>query len=209
LNKSLTIVLPVHNGESRLPHQVDTILEIAWELTNRFSILILDDGSTDDTYEVAGQLAAKYPQVSVVRHARRRGFGVAMETVRRRVQSDVVIIHDGITELDPMQVRRVWFQHANRSARAATGAANSAEAESVRDLAGISKMHEAMATAHERVLGFLVLEENDVTETKSDLPASNPMSPSRKRHRSEGVGQIPLLPRPKFLTAVADFALGE
>ena len=56
-NKSLTIVLPVHNGESRLAASVTEMLELASDLTSRFSIMIVDDGSTDDTSAVAEELS--------------------------------------------------------------------------------------------------------------------------------------------------------
>ena len=53
LNKSLTVVLPVYNGETRLRKSVHEILELASELTSKFGVLIIDDGSNDATYEVA------------------------------------------------------------------------------------------------------------------------------------------------------------
>src|SRR3990172_7759911 len=77
LNKSLTIVLPVHNAESRLRTNVRELLELASELTAKFGVLIIDDGSTDATYEVAEELAAHFPQVSVRRHRQCRGLGAA------------------------------------------------------------------------------------------------------------------------------------
>ena len=52
-NKSLTVVLPVYNGESRLRKSVNEILELASELTSKFGVLIIDDGSNDATNEVA------------------------------------------------------------------------------------------------------------------------------------------------------------
>ena len=58
LNKSLTIVLPVHNAESRLRKNVSELLELASELTAKFGVLIIDDGSTDATFEVAEELAS-------------------------------------------------------------------------------------------------------------------------------------------------------
>ena len=57
MNKSLTIVLPVHNGESKLRSCVREILEVASDMTSAFGILIVDDGSTDATYEVAEELS--------------------------------------------------------------------------------------------------------------------------------------------------------
>src|SRR3954462_3394156 len=73
LNKSLTVVLPVHNGETRLRKSVHEVLELASELTSKFGVLIIDDGSNDATYEVAEELAARYPQVTVRRHRQFRG----------------------------------------------------------------------------------------------------------------------------------------
>ena len=60
-NKSLTVVLPVYNGETRLRKSVNEILELASELTSKFGVLIIDDGSNDATYEVAEELAAHFP----------------------------------------------------------------------------------------------------------------------------------------------------
>src|SRR3954471_10234555 len=91
LNKSLTVVLPVYNGETRLRKSVHEILELASELTSKFGVLIIDDGSNDATSEVAEELPARCPQVSVRRNRHRSGLGPAIEYVQRRVRSDAVI----------------------------------------------------------------------------------------------------------------------
>ena len=109
-NRSLTIVLPVYNGESRLTNCVQQMLELASDLTSQFSILIVDDGSTDDTSAVAQELSTRYPQVKLRRHRQRSGLGPIISMVRRRVDSDVVIVHDGVTPIDAVQVRRLWRQ---------------------------------------------------------------------------------------------------
>lgn len=108
LNKSLTVVLPVYNGETRLRKSVDEILELASELTSKFGVLIIDDGSNDATYEVAEELAARYPQVSVRRHRHRRGLGPTIDYVQRRVRSDAVIVHDGTSPINAGEVRTMW-----------------------------------------------------------------------------------------------------
>ncbi len=109
-NKSLTVVLPVYNGESRLASCVTQMLELASDLTSQFSIMIVDDGSTDDTSAVAQELSTRYPQVTVQRQRHRSGLGPIISMVRRRVDSDVVIVHDGVTPIDPVKVRRLWRQ---------------------------------------------------------------------------------------------------
>jgi hypothetical protein len=214
LNKSLTIVLPVHNSESRLRKNVDEMLELAGELTDRFSILIVDDGSTDDTYDVADELAARFPQISVLRNASRRGLGPALATIRKRVKSDVIVVHDGVTPLDTSQVRRLWQQCLAADTQQ-WQAADSSTSASVADLAHISAAHAAMAQAHLRVAGFHVIRSLSDTASASPPPATIPgknlaaSSIAVREDRSTGVGRIPPLPAPNFLRAVADFALGE
>ena len=116
LNKSLTVVLPVYNGETRLRKSVNEILELASELTSKFGVLIIDDGSNDATYEVAEELAARYPQVSVRRNRQRRGLGSTIDYVQRRIRSDAVIVHDGISPIDAGEIRTLWRRWARQTA---------------------------------------------------------------------------------------------
>jgi hypothetical protein len=215
LKKSLTIVLPVYNGESRLRRSVVELLELASDLTNKFSILIIDDGSTDHTYEVAGELASRYPQVSVRRHRTRRGLGPTIDAVRRHVRSDVVIVHDGVTPIDTNHVRTLWRRHlleqpATRHKLAGAAAPTTA---SLNDLGDLRSLHESLASAHQRVLGFqwiTPLRHDDAHTT--DEPGSVPTGAGADKRLSAeppGVGRIPPLPRPNFLSALAEFALGE
>jgi glycosyltransferase involved in cell wall biosynthesis len=212
-NKSLTIVLPVYNNESQLTPSVTQMLDLASDLTSRFAIMIVDDGSTDDTSNVAQDLASRYPQVFVHRQRQRSGLGPIISLVRRRIKSDVVIVHDGVTPIDPVQVRRLWRQ---TDAESAPAIANSKR--DIRDLAAVRETHNAMALVHGRVMGFHLLEplaadQNAPDEKSSPTPTAapttdRPVAKPRPSDRS-GVGQIPPLPRPNFLSAVAEFTLGE
>ena len=207
-NRSLTIVLPVYNGESRLTNCVSQMLELASDLTSQFSILIVDDGSTDDTSAVAQELSAKYPQVKVRRQRQRSGLGPIITMVRRRVSADVVIVHDGVTPIDAVQVRRLWRLSGLES--------SSADANPQRDaseLADVRATHSALAQAHERVMGFHLLEPLRQEGTTAPAPATPTTTtrPSTRPRPSDhrGVGNIPPLPRPNFLSAIAEFTLGE
>jgi glycosyltransferase involved in cell wall biosynthesis len=210
LTPSLTIVLPVHNGESRLRSCVSEVLELASELTPKFNVLIVDDGSTDDTYAAAEELSARYPQITVRRNREQRGLGSTLEIVRRRVRSDVVILHDGVSAIDPNQVRTLWRDHIAK--QAAGGNAASSTNPDAGALAEVAKTHAALARAHRRVLGFQLVTlpaEAAQSSTEKITPSSPPRTDAAHAAVRKGVGQIPPLPRPKFLTAIAQFALGE
>jgi len=203
-NRSLTIVLPVYNIESRLSQNVEQMLELASDLTTQFSILIVDDGSTDDTSTVAHELATRYPQVKVRRQRQRSGLGPIISMVQRRVDSDVVIVHDGVTPIDAVQVRRLWRQSDSQSTPVAA-----ASKRDLSELAHVRTTHDALALAHERVMGFHLLEPLRQNEKAAPLPTT--FRPDAKPQPSErsGVGHIPPLPRPNFLSAIAEFTLGE
>lgn len=212
MKHSLTIVLPVHNGEADLRTNVREVLELAGELTDQFSVLVVDDGSSDDTYEVASELATEFPQVSVRRNAVRRGLGPALDAIRKQLTSDVVVVHDGVTPLDTNQVRRLWKQCTQSSGNTDSAPSGSA-VEGLRDLAGISSVHSAMVEAHQRVLGFHVVAASSDGRFERDDHAATvevwPRGTNKNFQRAEDIGRIPALPRPNFLEVIADFALGE
>jgi glycosyltransferase involved in cell wall biosynthesis len=108
LERSLSVLLPVHNVQSTLGATVERFLEILPELTRRFEVVIADDGSTDATIEVADELATWYPQVIAVHHAARRGRSEAIRTALERSTGDVLLLGDAESNVRPGDLRRLW-----------------------------------------------------------------------------------------------------
>jgi glycosyltransferase involved in cell wall biosynthesis len=105
---SLSVVLPVHNAEATLTRHVSELLELLPDIASRFDILIVDDGSTDQTEEIAHELTRYYPQIRLVRHQRRRGAEAAVETGLRRTSGDVVFVQDEQSEISASEIRQLW-----------------------------------------------------------------------------------------------------
>ena len=217
LNKSLTVVLPVYNGETRLRKSVHEILELASELTSRFGVLIIDDGSNDATYEVAEELAAHFPQVSVRRQRNRSGLGSAIDYAQRSVRSDAVIVHDGVTPIDAGEIRSLWRRWIATTPDKTEAGKPATLKDQISDLANLPAIHAAMERAHGRLIGFQMVapQQTDAAFDAAFEEYDKPSAPTTLRSdspnnsRAKGVGVIPPLPRPKFLTALANFALGE
>ena len=210
-NKSLTVVLPVYNGESRLRSSVREMLELASELTSRFGIVIVDDGSTDATYEVAEELAARYPQVSVRRHRHRRGLGSTIEYAQRHIRSDAVMVHDGVTPIDLNQMRSEWRRWVSQMVPRSDGLVAASLQSEVCDFANLPAIHAEMERAHRQLAGFqLIAPQVDTPVVDSrELEIERARADESHLRNGRGLGNIPRLPRPKFLSALTEFAFGE
>ena len=100
--------MPVHNAQSWLIKRVTTFLEILPDFTPQFDLMIVDDGSTDQTMEIAQDLARCYPQVHVTRHPMRHGQFAAVESGLRNTSGEIVIIQDERWPVSPSQLRYLW-----------------------------------------------------------------------------------------------------
>jgi glycosyltransferase involved in cell wall biosynthesis len=190
---SLTIVLPVHNAENHLRRSVNRVLEVAAELTPRFELLIVDDGSTDDSFDVANEMAARFPQVTVFRSGRRRGLGATLRDAKRRAAGRVVIVHDGASPINADELRTLYLGKDSKV--------------SMQDLLRPARTHAAMVAAHDRLRGFQVVEPDAPMYESS--PRNHRAVTSTPAPAHKGVGQVPVLPTPNFLGVMGDFALGE
>jgi glycosyltransferase involved in cell wall biosynthesis len=108
LSCSVSVLLPVFNAEHRLEKDVAAILEVLPELSHRFDLLIVDNGSTDDTLETARQMALVYPQVRAVRHPLRLAPAEAVETALDETTGDVLFVGDERHGIDPQELRKLW-----------------------------------------------------------------------------------------------------
>jgi glycosyltransferase involved in cell wall biosynthesis len=85
----MTIMVPALNEEENLEGAVRTVHHIATEtLAEPFEIIVLDDGSTDRTREIARRLAAELPEVSLVEHSTPLGVGYCFREALRLAKGD-------------------------------------------------------------------------------------------------------------------------
>jgi len=108
VSKSLSVILPVCNAESKLSDMVHRLLEVTADLTNNLELVIVDDGSSDDTEEVAMELAQRYPQVSTIRFSESVGKINAVKAGIFRTRGDVLLIQNLDAPVSAEAVRHLW-----------------------------------------------------------------------------------------------------
>ena len=108
MERSLSALLPVENAQSSLAETVSRILEVLPELTETFELVIIDDGSTDATIEVADELGVRYPQVRVIRHGGRQGRAAALKSGVEQSEGDVLFVADDDCDLPMAEIAKLW-----------------------------------------------------------------------------------------------------
>lgn len=108
MDDSLSIILPVHDGQSRLAGEVEHLLDVAPELTTQFDLLIVDDGSRDGTEEIACELTARFAQVHYVRHPLELGWNETIHTALSRTDGDYLLVRQAATPLRADALPRLW-----------------------------------------------------------------------------------------------------
>jgi glycosyltransferase involved in cell wall biosynthesis len=73
----LSIIIPAYNEEYRLPHALEQIFAFLHEQSYTAEVLVVENGSTDQTYEIASEFAKLYPNLHVFQE-RKRGKGNAV-----------------------------------------------------------------------------------------------------------------------------------
>ncbi len=108
MERSLSLLLPVRDAQATLWETVHRILEVASELTDRFELIIVDDGSTDATSEVAEELQRDYPQIRAVRHGRPRGERESLRTGLRMSSGRIVLCGEPGARPAAGELPRAW-----------------------------------------------------------------------------------------------------
>jgi glycosyltransferase involved in cell wall biosynthesis len=95
---TLSIVIPAFNEEQSLREVLDAIsVDIPHE------IIVIDDGSTDNTFPVAKE----YPYVRSVHHILNRGYGAAVITGFRIASGDIIVTIDADAQNDPKEIPEI------------------------------------------------------------------------------------------------------
>lgn len=97
---AVSVVIAAHNEAANLPQLLNEVKE-ALDGRFTFEIVVVDDGSTDDTPRVLYSLRSSMPTLRYLRHARSAGQSPAIVTGIDHAQSAVIATLDGDGQNDP------------------------------------------------------------------------------------------------------------
>ncbi len=99
----LTVVVPAFNEEANVESMCDRVSGALDGVVESFEIIFVDDGSSDETWRLVSDLAARDPRVSGIRFARNFGHQAALTAGVDAATGRAVVIIDGDLQ-DPPEV---------------------------------------------------------------------------------------------------------
>ena len=92
----ISIIIPCYNEAQNVSLLAERLFPVADELVREgtVQIVLVDDGSSDDTLNHLSDLANSRPGIQVVSHERNRGLGAAMRTGFAHAQGDLIVTTD-------------------------------------------------------------------------------------------------------------------
>lgn len=97
----ISAFFPAYNDAPSLPSLIGKAFDVLGGCTDDFEVIVVDDGSRDDTGQVLENLAKRHgPRLRVVTHSTNRGYGGALQTGFRHATRELVFYTDGDGQYD-------------------------------------------------------------------------------------------------------------
>lgn len=106
---SLSIILPVYNEENNIGVVIGKIIDFISQNKNLFKhyeVIIVNDGSKDNTVKVLKEFASKIPYLKVVTHHKNRGYGVALSSGFKNANFSCVLFMDADGQFDIWEFKK-------------------------------------------------------------------------------------------------------
>lgn len=100
LDQKLSLVLPAHNEAGNIEAVVSRGMSVLPNIVPDFEIIVVDDGSEDETPRIADRLAASHQNVRVVHHSQNQGYGAALTSGFAEASGDLIMFMDSDRQFD-------------------------------------------------------------------------------------------------------------
>lgn len=106
-SSDLSVVVPVYNESESIPHLLGQLVAALRPIGRSFEIILVDDGSSDDSWAVIEAHAGRLPELMALRLARNSGQTAALRAGIDESRGAIVVTMDGDLQNDPADIPRL------------------------------------------------------------------------------------------------------
>jgi glycosyltransferase involved in cell wall biosynthesis len=101
---SVSAFFPAFNDAGTIPAMVIRTLQTLPAITDDYEVIVINDGSQDDTAMILDELSRYYPRLRVIHHTQPSGYGGVLRAGFRAAQKDWIFYTDGDAQYDPREL---------------------------------------------------------------------------------------------------------
>ncbi|MBN1169256.1 glycosyltransferase family 2 protein [Candidatus Woesebacteria bacterium] len=106
--KEISVFFPFYNEEANIKKTVMKAKKVLEKVASKWEILMINDGSSDDTLKIARQLAKSDKRLKVVNHKTNKGYGEALKSGFYNAKYTWVTTVDGDGQFDFSEITKLW-----------------------------------------------------------------------------------------------------
>ena len=99
-DRKLSLVLPAHNEAENIEAVVTRALDVLPRVVRDVEVIVVNDGSRDETGAIIDRLAGEHPEVLAIHHPVNRGYGAALTSGFRAASGDSIMFMDADRQFD-------------------------------------------------------------------------------------------------------------
>ena len=108
MSPQISIVVPLYNEDESLPELISWINQVMKDNDFSFEVILVDDGSNDNSWEVISSLSSKHPGLKGIRFRRNYGKSAALNVGFAAASGDVVITMDADLQDSPDEIPQLY-----------------------------------------------------------------------------------------------------
>jgi glycosyltransferase involved in cell wall biosynthesis len=118
---ALSVLVPVYNERHLVEASLRRVRKLDTELISSLQIVVVDDCSTDGSWEVLQRLSKEDESIVLLRHDRNQGKGAAIRTALQHATGEICVVHDADLEYHPDDIASLLIPFAREGADAVFG----------------------------------------------------------------------------------------
>ncbi len=106
--ESISVVMPAYNESQNIKETVCLVADALVDLCDKWEIVVIDDGSCDDTKDIVETLKSQYRGLRIISHAKNRGYGAAIRTGFKNAIYDYIVLFPADNQFDFPEVSELF-----------------------------------------------------------------------------------------------------